>query len=346
MSAARFPARRPRPRVRAAALRPDRSEAQQVGANGPPRAAAPPSARPAPTRPFFFNCRELRGPSSPGADFACCEQSALLGKHSARCSLALVKPHSLLRFSALFAARFWKEKMRARTSKATFGLALATALAFFSQPVDAGLVTPHITFSYFNTTANWTASEPVSWELLSSNNGACSTGAVRVFRAALSLSPLTSLFCLSSLLLLFSHPPLADRVVGDGFSVLWETATHIQMVSGERSGVYHLRAVRNGCGTATWCVDTAIWVVVSDGQYGAALFGVVATGVCAILLAVSRLRPPAESEMERRRRLASAVGKAEPAYGTAEDVPLLSRTPAAAAPRRFVPLISGGSRGL
>ena len=134
-------------------------------------------------------------------------------------------------------------------------------------------------------------------------------------------------------------------MVGDGFIVVWETSMHIQLVSGERSGVYHLRAVRNACeGDAAWCVDTAVWVVVSDGQYGAALFAIVAFAVVGILLSVSRLRPAAESEMERRRRLA-AVAKAEPAYGT-EDQPLLSRMPAAAAPRRFVPLISTGPRSL
>ena len=68
--------------------------------------------------------------------------------------------------------------MLARSSTATI-LFAAAAILLSSAPADAGLITPHFALSYFNETQNFTASAPVSWELLSSNNGASQTCAPR-----------------------------------------------------------------------------------------------------------------------------------------------------------------------
>ena len=81
--------------------------------------------------------------------------------------------------------------LRAR-APATFALLLAAAVSLLGQTAEAGLITPHLTFSYFNTTANWTASEPVSWELLSSNNGASNKCNLRAPSAPLRDSSLAS----------------------------------------------------------------------------------------------------------------------------------------------------------
>jgi hypothetical protein len=138
-------------------------------------------------------------------------------------------------------------------------------------------VSPWISVSVVNTTANWTATEPVSWALLSRNN--------------------------------------ARRIVGSvaGYEELEVTSLHIEILAGEVGGIFHLRALKNsGDGAAT-----AVWIVLSDFQLVGIAFGTVCCLVLGLLVAIVRLRPLPETEAERERRLLSQQSRADvAAYGT------------------------------
>ncbi len=190
----------------------------------------------------------------------------------------------------------------------------ALLLVFALRCAEGGsLITPLFSWSVVNTTQNWTASVPVTWSLLTSDN--------------------------------------SRRVVGTeaGYDIVWITSQFIEIQSGLKGGVFHLRALRNSCGvdgSGAACVQTATWVVLTDGQFTA--LGLLAFGllVGSVLLCISRLKPAPETEEEKKRRLMGSGVVDSGVYGvfdagSGEAVPLLETRPRRPNTAKRVPGTSG-----
>ena len=98
------------------------------------------------------------------------------------------------------------------------------------------------------------------------------------------------------------------RVVGalPGYSLVWVTDQFIEILAGERGGVFHVRALRNSCAddaSGPGCVATAVWLVLSDAQMaGMLLTCCAALALCAVGV-VRRLQPAPESAEEKAQRM-------------------------------------------
>lgn len=129
-----------------------------------------------------------------------------------------------------------------------------------SEPM--GLISPAFALSTTNSTQSWTATQPVTWSLLTRNN----------------LYRVTS-------------------AVDSGYVVDVVDATRFTVVAGETAGVFHVRALRNSClqGTASGrgCVSQATWVVLTDAQYAGLLAVLFFFALAAFVAACQRLKPPA-----------------------------------------------------
>ena len=174
---------------------------------------------------------------------------------------------------------------------------------------SASLIRPGFAWSVVNTTANFTASVPVTWSLLTQDNAA--------------------------------------RVVGNqsGYELLWVTDQFIEIQAGLKGGVFHLRALRNACegAEAAGCVDTAVWVVFTEWHFFALTLGLFGGAVGVVLFTLSRLRPAAETEAERQRRLLGLGLVDSGVFGGlegGEETPLLEHR----VPRRPPPLRNTAKR--
>jgi hypothetical protein len=164
-------------------------------------------------------------------------------------------------------------------------LALGLAHAAASSASAPPLISPRFQFGLPNTTSNFTATAPVTWALLDRHN--------------------------------------SKRVIGSvpGYAFVWVTDTFVEILAGERAGLFHLRALRNSCADADadaqGCVATVTWLVLSDAQMTALGLSVAsATMLCAFAV-VRRLQPGPESKEEKHQR-SVGMGIVADYYGTFE----------------------------
>jgi hypothetical protein len=198
----------------------------------------------------------------------------------------------------------------AHASRAAAALCLAAALAAgcgLAAAAGTPLIAPAFQFGLPNTTSNWTATAPVTWALLDRSNSRRIVGAV------------------------------------PGYAEVWITDTNLELLAGQRGGLFHVRALRNSCTDAAdaGCVATALWLVLSDVQMAGLGFAVaVAVTLCAFGV-VRRLQPPPETPEERHRRMVG-LGIVQDYYGTfegadggaGEGTAMLDRKPRKPPPRR------------
>jgi hypothetical protein len=160
-------------------------------------------------------------------------------------------------------------------------LALAVGCCRAAHASAPPLISPSFQFGLPNTTSNWTASEPVTWSLLTRDN--------------------------------------THRVIGavSGYAELYITSTTLEVLAGQQGGVYHVRALRNSCADegGTGCVATCTWVVLSYAEMAG--LGLAAAALCVLCCfgVVRRLQPAPETEEEKRWR-ATGLGIAADYYGT------------------------------
>jgi len=160
------------------------------------------------------------------------------------------------------------------------GLWRAEALSFASQP----LISPRWQLGLPNTTSNFSASAPVTWELLMHDNS--------------------------------KH--VVDSL--PGYEYVQITAMHIEILAGTRGGLFHLRAVAKHCSTGIPCAGTSTWVVLSWGQFSMLGFGAAgAVGLCSFAL-LRRLQPPPETP-ESRNEESIRLSVMEEHYGTVSPQP-------------------------
>ena len=159
----------------------------------------------------------------------------------------------------------------------------AMALAGLGSPP---LISPRWQLGLPNTTSNFSATVPVTWELLVHDN--------------------------------------SKRVVGSlpGYDYVQITAEHVEILAGTRGGLFHLRAVAKHCGTTTGvgCVGTSVWLVLSWTQFTMFGFGAAAAvGLCSFAL-LRRLQPPPELP-ESRNEESIRLSVMDEHYGTVSPQP-------------------------
>ena len=149
------------------------------------------------------------------------------------------------------------------------------------------LITPRWAFALPNTTTNFTASQPVNWELLVHDN--------------------------------------TKRVVGtmQGYEYVEITDLFVEILAGKRGGVFHVRAVAKHCATTTGvgCAGTSLWVVLSYAQFTCfGLGAAAAVGLCSFAV-LRRLQPPPATPMERNEESIRLSVMQDLGYGTASPQP-------------------------
>jgi hypothetical protein len=175
--------------------------------------------------------------------------------------------------------------LAAAAARAAPSLLLAVALAVgccrAAHASAPPLISPSFQFGLPNASSNWTASEPVTWTLLTRDN--------------------------------------THRVIGavPGYAMLYITSQALEVLAGQQGGVYHVRALRNSCVDVggAGCVATATWVVLSYGEMAGLGLGAAAVSVLCCFGVVRRLQPAPETEEEKRWR-ASGLGVVREYYGT------------------------------
>ena len=166
------------------------------------------------------------------------------------------------------------------------GVWRAEAQLSLSRLQRAPLITPRWAFALPNTTSNFTASQPVTWELLVRDN--------------------------------------TKRVVGSlpGYAYVEINDEFVEILAGKRGGVFHVRAVAHHCATTTsvGCVGTSLWVVLSYAQFtGMGLGAAAAVGLCSFAL-LRRLQPPPETPLERNEE-SIRLSVIQEHYGTVSPQP-------------------------
>ena len=161
------------------------------------------------------------------------------------------------------------------------GLWRAEALSF-----AAPLISPRWQVALPNTTSNFSASQPVTWELLVHDN--------------------------------------SKRVVGSlpGYDYVQVTAEHIEILAGTRGGLFHLRAVSKNCRSTTGvgCAGTSVWLVLSYAQFSLLGFGTAAAVGLVGFALLRRLQPPPETP-ESRNEESIRLSVMEEHYGTVSPQP-------------------------
>ena len=122
-----------------------------------------------------------------------------------------------------------------------------------------GFITPSFSLSTTNSTQSWTSSVPCTWSLLTFNNK------YRVTSAE------------------------------SGYQIDYVDATRFTVVSGETSGLFHVRALKNSClegVSSRGCVSQSTWVVMTDLQY-VSMLAVLFFAVLVVFIACcQRMKPP------------------------------------------------------
>ena len=166
------------------------------------------------------------------------------------------------------------------------GLWRAEAQLSLSRFQREPLITPRWQFGLPNTTSNFSANQPVNWELLVHDN--------------------------------------SKRVVGTlpGYQFVEITDLFVEILAGKRGGLFHLRAVAKHCATTTdvGCVGTSVWIVLSYAQFtGFGLGAAAAVALCSFAL-LRRFQPPPETPQERNEE-SIRLSVIQEHYGTVSPQP-------------------------
>lgn len=156
----------------------------------------------------------------------------------------------------------------------------------FSRFDREPLITPRWQFGLPNSTSNFTASQPVNWELLVHSNN--------------------------------------KRVVGTtpGYEYVQINDFFVEILAGKRGGVFHVRAVAKHCAglAGVECVGTSLWIVLSYAQFtGFGLGAAAAIALCSYAL-LRRLQPPPETPQERNEE-SIRLSVMQEHYGTVSPQP-------------------------
>ena len=136
-------------------------------------------------------------------------------------------------------------------------LLCAVLLAWRVQPATA-LITPFFALSNTNATQTWTATEPVTWSLLTRNN---------LYRVTTGYA---------------------------GYDVSLVDATTFTVQAGETGGWFHVRALKNSCIqglSSRGCVQTATWIVLTDLQMLLSLLAGFGLFIVMFLVLCQRVKP-------------------------------------------------------
>jgi hypothetical protein len=184
-------------------------------------------------------------------------------------------------------------------------------VANFSSFQREPLITPRWQFGLLNSTSNFSASQPVFWQLLVHSNN--------------------------------------KRVVGTapGYEYVQINDLFVEILAGKRGGVFHVRAVAKHCTDTPGveCVGTSLWIVLSYAQFtGFGLGAAAAVALCSFAL-LRRMQPPPETPQERNEE-SIRLSVMQEHYGTVSPQPPGRASPLVGAAGRAGAWDAGGPTGL